>query len=157
MDNYMRSSIYTIVLADDDPDDQQVFQQAVHTVAPNVLMTSIFSGAELIDYLDEHIPDILFIDLNMPYKNGIECLREIRENGRYRKLPIVVYSTSGIEHTINISYGFGANLYFQKTSSLEELKTAIRLILEMPWQDPQSVTFQHFTDNKFKPFIIENN
>ena len=157
MDNYLRSTIATIVLADDDPDDHMLFQQAVHEVAPNVIITSFFSGAELIDYLDTRVPDILFVDLHMPRKDGIECLREIRENGRFRKLPIVVYSTSGIEHTINISYGFGANLYFQKTTSFEELKTAIRLILEMPWQDPQTITFQHFTDNKFKPFIVENN
>lgn len=157
MEKYLGSSVKTIVLADDDPDDHHLFQRAVHEVAPGVLITSIFTGSELMGYLEANMPDILFIDLNMPSKDGIECLREIRENDRFRKLPIVVYSTSGMANTINISYGFGANLYFQKTASFEELKTAIRLILDMPWQDPQAITFQHFTENKFKPFLIENN
>lgn len=157
MGKYLGSSIKTIVLADDDPDEHLLFQRAVHEVAPKVLITSIFTGSELMNYLEESMPDILFIDLNMPLKDGIECLREIREDGRFRRLPIVVYSTSGKANTINNSYGFGANLYFQKTASFVELKTAIRLILDMPWQDPQSITFQHFTENKFKPFVVENN
>jgi CheY-like chemotaxis protein len=75
------ANLSRIVLADDDEDDRQFFEEALSDVHPNAVLTTAKDGEELIFILKNyHTPELIFLDLNMPRKNGIECLREIRSN-----------------------------------------------------------------------------
>ena len=86
----------TILLADDDEDDRQFFRDGLHEVSGAIRLEMAGNGIELIERLNRpkaFPPDLVF-DLNMPRKNGYECLVEIRKQLKLKDLPIVVISTS---------------------------------------------------------------
>ena len=86
-----------ILLADDDEDDRNFFNDAITDLKIANKLTLFKNGKELMDYLENPesiLPDILFLDLNMPCKTGNECLKEIRLNPRFKDISIAIYSTS---------------------------------------------------------------
>jgi len=69
----------------------------------------------------ENLPHILFLDINMPRKNGFECLEEIKQNEKLKALPVVMFSTSKEQDIINILFKQGSDIYVRKPCSLSEL------------------------------------
>ncbi|HEY0733164.1 MAG TPA: response regulator, partial [Chitinophagaceae bacterium] len=86
--------IRSIVLAEDDKDDHIFFSEALMQIDPSLKLTTVDDGNELMDLLKHYYPDILFLDLDMPYKNGLECLREIRSSETLKDLPVIVFSST---------------------------------------------------------------
>lgn len=122
-----------ILLADDDPDDRFFFNHAVRELSIPVELTSVNDGEQLIKYLFENsdtLPDVLFLDLNMPRKNGSECLTEIKADEKFRQLPVIIYSTSLHEDLANELYEKGAHFYVRK-SELRELRKVLDYILNL--------------------------
>jgi len=125
-----------ICLVDDDKDDRETFQDAFNELnSDNVLMT-FKNGLEAIDYLNaiEDVPDIIFLDLNMPIMGGLETLREIRKNERYKLLSVVIYSTSSSEKDIEETLVAGANIYITKPTNYRVLKDMLTKVMKMNWQ-----------------------
>ena len=135
-----------LVLADDDPDDCELFQESITALNVNVQTIIFEGGVQLMDYLkDENaeLPDILFLDLNMPLKNGFECLKEIRTNVRLKDICVIIFSTSFNPADVNKSYQLGANAYIQKPFSHEEMKKILKNTLDTDWNDPCSALDSH--------------
>lgn len=126
----------TVVLADDDADDRELFTEAVNEL--NAEVYSAWNGAELMRMLAETniSPDFIFLDLNMPEKGGKECLEELRAQSRYDDVPIVIYSTSSSSKDIDDTFSLGANLYITKPTSFAELRKIIRDTLSISWPSP---------------------
>jgi Response regulator containing a CheY-like receiver domain and a GGDEF domain len=125
-----------ICLVDDDKDDRETFQDAFNELnSDNVLMT-FKNGLEAIDYLNaiEDVPDIIFLDLNMPIMGGLETLREIRKNERYKLLSVVIYSTSSSEKDIEETLVAGANIYITKPTNYRVLKDMLTKVMKVNWQ-----------------------
>jgi CheY-like chemotaxis protein len=121
-----------IFLAEDDADDRAFFEDALNDLQLQTELTISEDGAQLMTALEETVPPIpyvIFIDLNMPRKNGFECLKEIRESNKLKNIPVVVLSTSDHENIIDSTYSMGANLYIRKPSSYQMLKKAIEMVL----------------------------
>lgn len=136
-----------VFLADDDPDDRSMFEEVIHEVDPAIQLTCAEDGKVLLNILlHEHatLPDLLFLDLNMPNKNGKECLEEIRKSERLKHIPIVIYSTSSSPKDIEDTFERGANLYVIKPSSFQELQLIAKSILTLDW-------------NNYKPYACKNN
>lgn len=126
-----------ILLADDDEDDRTFFSEAITELKMNNKLTLFKDGKDLMDYLvrpDTHLPHILFLDINMPYKNGIDCLKEIRADGRFKEVSIAIYSTSSSEKDIEDTFIEGANIYIKKPNDFSELKKVIKDVVNMNWQ-----------------------
>lgn len=122
-----------ILLADDDEDDRHFFERILEEMEINTQLTTVEDGEKLVQYLLKNVgnlPDILFIDFNMPRKNGLQCLSEISVNEKLRHLPVIVYSTSLQEKNANMLYDLGAYYYVRKTD-MEELKRYVQQILTM--------------------------
>jgi CheY-like chemotaxis protein len=86
---------HNIWLADDDLDDCEVFRDVLEQLVPTASLTVISNGEELMNLLSpSNKPDILFLDINMPLKTGLDCLLEIRAQRHFSRLPIVVFSSS---------------------------------------------------------------
>src|SRR5258705_11979617 len=86
-----------ILLAEDDEDDRELFKAALKEVKPEVKVEMVDDGQKLMSYLtstDEAHPDIIFLDINMPCKDGIQCLKEIRGNKKLDDVPVIMFSTS---------------------------------------------------------------
>lgn len=126
-----------IYLADDDEDDRMLFFDAVLDLKLHVAITAAGDGVELLDMLSKtvkHLPEIIFLDINMPGKNGFDCLGEIRSaKGDLKKVKIVMLSTSKNPENIDLSYKLGADFYAVKPSTFQGLKNLLQKIFEMDW------------------------
>lgn len=129
----MQTNRHITLLADNDPDDCQFFQEAMGEIDFNSSLQIVNDGEELIIYLKntEVLPSVLFLDLNMPKKNGFECLIEIRKNKDWNSFPIVIYSTSMNREIVKKLYENGANFYIQKPVEFSLLKDAIHHALKL--------------------------
>jgi CheY-like chemotaxis protein len=149
-----------IWLADDDSDDCELFQDVLKQILPTATITIFSDGEELMKLLSiNNKPDILFLDINMPCKDGLDCLVNIRLERHFSKLPIVIFSSSTQPKHVDASYGYGANLFYSKPSSLKNLIAGLKSILKMNWNDPYTITSDHYVNNKFIAYEIlaENN
>ena len=101
----MNSTPVNILLADDDIDDCSFFEAALTELQLPTSLTTVHDGEQLMRHLEDekNTPtDILFLDINMPRKNGFECLAEIQQIKRLQLLPVFVFSTSFEISVVNL-------------------------------------------------------
>jgi len=131
---------FNILLAEDDADDCFFFDKALKELPVSSNLTTVRDGDQLMKHLyqnSEHLPDILFLDLNMPRKNGFECLCDIKGNETLKNLCVVMFSTSFPysrkyeEDMINSLLNIGANHYIRKPHDFSQLKQVIHQALTM--------------------------
>jgi CheY-like chemotaxis protein len=130
-----------ILLADDDEADRLLFKDAFKEMKIKTVVDTVNDGVELMVSLtqqDIRLPDFLFLDLNMPRKNGLECLAEIRSNKAFNDMFIAIYSTSSSEKDVENTFLGGANVYIQKPSDYQELKAALEkaVVAAHQYKDP---------------------
>jgi CheY-like chemotaxis protein len=107
-----------ILLAEDDEDDQSFFRQALLDSGIGSDLTTVTDGRQLIDLLldspERLVPDVIFLDINMPLMDGKSCLREIRRQKSFSMIPVIILSTSIRLKDIEETYRDGANRYISK-------------------------------------------
>ena len=118
--------------ADDDQDDAYLFHTVMSDIVPPCDSSVFSSGIDLIRHLEtpNDKPDIIMMDINMPLKNGLECLREIRQNKQWDTIPVYIFSTSDAELYQRQALNYGASGYVHKPSSFQELRDAIKNLIE---------------------------
>ena len=141
-----------VLMADDDKDHALLFERIILKEFPSMKVSYVSDGAQLMQYLHLHPVDILFLDLNMPCKNGYECLREIKKESGLNDLPIVVYSASANLNDIQKSFLNNADFYLVKPFITEHLKTAIKMILSVDWKNDPPIRRHYFINNSFVPY-----
>jgi CheY-like chemotaxis protein len=133
----MQNERFHILLADDDADDRLFFKEAFEELNIKTKVTLVKDGVELMNYLNANgneLPHLLFLDLNMPRKTGMECLLEIRQNDILRDIIIAIYSTSSSEEDIEDAFVKGANVYIKKPSDFSVLKKILEEVVTINWQ-----------------------
>lgn len=128
----MENMSLQILLADDEEDDRLLFTDALKELKVKTIVHTVSDGVELMDYLSKaanSLPHLLFLDLNMPRKNGFECLKEIRSNSKLNEVAIAIFSTSLSEKGIEETLINGANVYINKPNSFDELKQALNKVV----------------------------
>ena len=125
----------TFFYVDDDSDDLSFFQEAVDEIGKTVTLFEL--GDDMLFSLKNQppMPSVVFLDLNMPIKNGFEILQEVRASESFKDIPIVVYSTSNGIDTIVKCFELGANLFITKAISIAGLKKAILHVAEIDWDN----------------------
>lgn len=128
-------SLYNIFYADDDIDDREVFKEIVNEINEEVLLFTQENGEELMQLLKSPppTPHVIFLDLNMPVKNGYEVLKEIRNSERLKDYPIVVFSTANDTATIAEVKKLGASLYINKPGDYTDLYKILKHVLTIDW------------------------
>jgi len=127
-----------ILLADDDIDDCIFFKQAVEELLLPVNFTAVHDGEQLMQQLTNEtnkLPHVLFLDLNMPRKNGFECLSEIKLNEKLKQLPVIMFSTSFEQGVVNQLYLNGAQYFIRKPSEFTQFKKIIHQTLALIAQE----------------------
>jgi len=124
-----------VLLADDDEDDRIFFREALDELALSTSLYSVKDGEELMKVLHYEgvIPDMLFLDLNMPGRNGKECLREIRMFHHLKALPVIIFSTSANHRDVDDAFLLGADLYLQKPSGYTLMVQLLEKVLNIDW------------------------
>jgi CheY-like chemotaxis protein len=139
-----------ILLADDDSTDRFFFDEALKEVFIPTHLTTVNDGEELLKYLTVNdLPDVIFLDLNMPRKNGAECLIEIKNKPALKNIPIVIYSTSLHKEVANELYKNGAHYYLQKCD-FSELRDAIQRVLTLLGKSPSQPSRKDFIASRSK-------
>lgn len=120
-----------IVIADDDIDDVSLFLDAMEEIDAALQVSSAMNGEILLEKIRnmESLPDLLFLDLNMPIKNGLETLETFAAFPELRPNKIVVLSTSSNDLYVSQAFEKGVCCYLQKPGSFESLKKMIRYCL----------------------------
>ncbi len=133
----MNNDALHILLADDDEDDRLFFKDAIEEVKVKTIVTMVNDGVQLMDYLYSpgiQLPNLVFLDLNMPKKGGMECLKEIRYDAKLKDLSIAIYSTSASDEDIEETFVKGANIYIKKPNDFSELKRVLAEVISINWQ-----------------------
>jgi CheY-like chemotaxis protein len=130
--------VITILLADDDPDDRKLTQDAFAENRLANILHCVEDGEELMDYLHRRgqydklrgqaLPGLILLDLNMPRKDGREALKEIKADPELRRIPIVVLTTSKAEEDIVRTYDLGVNSYVSKPVTFKSLVELIKVL-----------------------------
>lgn len=148
----MENPQFIIFLTDDDDDDRMFFSEVLEEISTQTKLKLFHDGQQLMDYLllpNTLLPDLLLLDLNMPRKNGMQCLCEIRNNPILKDLFIAIYSTSSAEKDIKETFANGANIYLNKPSSISKLREMVEKVLELD--------FEHHNSNlSKKTFLFRN-
>jgi CheY-like chemotaxis protein len=117
-----------ILLIDDERDDAELLSDAVKELEIDAVVAHFDDGKKGLEKLKEKaipMPDIIFLDINMPHINGWDCLRELKAVAHIQKIPIVMYSTSSFDKQGVQPTDVGASAFLTKPSRFEELKAAL--------------------------------
>ncbi|MES2629336.1 MAG: response regulator [Bacteroidota bacterium] len=111
------------MLVDDDQDDRFLFGEAMEMVDGTIHYVSSKSGKEAIEWLSTsaNLPDLIFLDINMPEMTGWECLRQLKLNTETKQLPVIMYSTSSHDRDIKLSKELGALTFCIKPDNFDDM------------------------------------
>jgi CheY-like chemotaxis protein len=121
----------SILFIDDDDDDLEFFASAIHQISSSLICATENGAQKALDKLKrkETIPDVIFLDLNMPVTNGFQFLTEIKSNDNLKDIPIIVLSTSSADKTIQEAKALGAVDFITKPNNFSALKSILQNIL----------------------------
>jgi CheY-like chemotaxis protein len=119
-----------ILAAEDDLEDFEFFQEALFKINPSIIVFRADTGVQVLEMLKNgvFIPDIIFLDINMPRMDGHACFKELRKNEQYSKIPVVVYSTSKNVKEISHFQSQGAT-FLVKPDNFDQLVKSLEVIL----------------------------
>ena len=143
----IEQQIATFFYVDDDSDDLMFFQDAIDALGKYVKLFD--RGDDMINLLRNPPPkpSVVFLDLNMPVKNGFEILKEIRQSEEFRDIPIVIYSTAYNPDVVQKCIDLGANLYITKATSLPGMIKMMKHVLSVEWD--------HFKPTSLREFVYK--
>ncbi|CAM4148348.1 response regulator [Zobellia nedashkovskayae] len=127
--------ISPLAYADDDEDDRMFFEEAIQEIFPEIKMKLFSNGRLLLTYIVSslsagNLPRLIFLDLNMPVMNGIECLQELKKNELLLNIPIVIYTTSSYEGDRLKLEELGVNHFLTKETSLKRMQLQLKGIID---------------------------
>lgn len=120
-----------ILMVDDDPDDYFLFCEAIRKIDATIVCDSVNDGIDAMAYLSTatHIPDFIFLDLNMPRMNGKEFLKKFCLSPFKDKIPVVIYSTSRMSSDVEETRLLGAAAFIKKPYDFDDMCKEISAVL----------------------------
>jgi CheY-like chemotaxis protein len=116
---------HCIVIVDDDADDREIIRDAFVSAIEEQEYVFIENGDRLLEYLEQqvenYVPSLIMLDLNMPGKDGRETLKEIKTNTRFQHIPTIVFTTSSSHRDKQTVYDMGANCFITKPDTFNKL------------------------------------
>lgn len=120
-----------IFYADDDAEDREIFCEIITEINPAIKVALAKDGREALDCLSAltQLPDVIFLDINMPRMSGVECLSRLKSNDRLKSIPVVIYSTTSHSQEADKLLALGAKKFLPKGSSIAGLRASIQEVL----------------------------
>ncbi|HTM91299.1 MAG TPA: response regulator [Flavisolibacter sp.] len=144
--------ISNIIFCEDDEDDRFLFNDVTKDFNPKLMVEFVSHGLRLMELLKHYVPDLLFLDLEMPFKNGLKCLVEIRRNPTLENLPVIMFSSTTRQSNIQTAYDMGAHLFLVKSPTFSEYASSIRAVLQLDWSKPKAIREQYCVNGRYTAF-----
>jgi CheY-like chemotaxis protein len=135
-----------ILIAEDDADDRFLLKAAFEENGFKDNLHFVENGVEVLEYLGSiksndpaQLPRLILLDLNMPKKDGREVLKELKNDAKFKNIPIVIFSTTNNEQEMRRCYELGANSYITKPNSFESLLKTVAAIRSY-WMQTTTIT-----------------
>ncbi|RYJ39103.1 MULTISPECIES: response regulator [Flavobacterium] len=127
---------FTIFYTDDDEDDLCIFADAVESIPHNIKLQTYSGGQNFLNAISDPsvVPSVVFLDLNMPGKNGFDVLEELRKSDDKKDIPVVIYSTSSEPGNIERCLNLGANCFITKPVLMSDIIKAIEHAMQIDWK-----------------------
>jgi DNA-binding NtrC family response regulator len=125
-----------LLIVDDDPDDRNLFIEAVREVEETMICISADNGQqalEMLNNIDSRLPDFIVLDLRMPRYSGKRCLSALKADERLKNIPVFIYTTSANVEESNELAEMGACHFMTKPANAEEIYYLVSFILGEPW------------------------
>src|SRR5437868_4701788 len=122
-----------ILLVDDDGDDCDLFKTVLKELGSYRFTCGMQSG-KLYEFIDQAKPHLIFLDINMPEKNGIVCLKELKSSAQYKHIPVIIYSVSADNRDQEACRHAGAHHYLVKPYLQMNLHTSLKKLLSRDWK-----------------------
>ena len=126
------NAIKKILVVDDDMDDVQLFGEVIANIEPSIKLQHAEDGRDALEKLAEtrnHLPDLIFLDLNMPRMDGKECLKKIKKDDQLNHIPVIIYTTSSQINDIEETMEAGAVCFITKPNNLKELERILVAVI----------------------------
>jgi CheY-like chemotaxis protein len=142
-----------VLVAEDNPDDALLLRRALDKSGIVARVKIVADGEEILLYLqgdgkygnrsNNPLPSLIILDLKMPRKSGLEVLQWLSDNSQFAVVPTIVLSSSNLESDVRAAYDLGANTYFVKPSSFEELVETMKM-LQAYWKKAMKLRPEDF-------------
>lgn len=129
------ANLKDILLAEDDDDDAHFFEVALNELKFPYELRVAIDGNMLFVLLKDRIPHILFLDIDMPCKDGIACIAEIRKNREYDKLPVIMYTSHTSEKIKEDAFRNQVNLYVNKANTIKGITASLAKVFAIDWNN----------------------
>ena len=137
VDQERKDKCFAILMVDDDEEDFVLVKEALESKQYKVDLYWAEDGYEAMNFLfrrgiykNAPIPDLILLDLNMPGKNGFEVLRELKAQEKFRKIPVVILTSSRDRENVSRGYGIGASSFMLKPMTFDEMANAMQSLCE---------------------------
>ncbi len=131
------ADVINILLVDDNESENLIFGEALRELPSKTTLNFLTEPNELMNYFEnpnKKKPDIIFLDISMPKKTGIECLQEIKAIKKLKQIPVVMFSTSLNQVDVENSFAFGAHLYVEKPKGYNNLIKLLNHLVSVDWK-----------------------
>ena len=131
-----------ILLIDDDEDDQFMFKEVIESINPTLQCETATNGKIALDKLkvSASLPDIIFLDLNMPVMNGFDFLIQIKKENALSKIPVCIFTTSNIHRDKELTKEFGAQFFLTKPNDFQVLRKKLQQILSADFSTDEYIS-----------------
>jgi CheY-like chemotaxis protein len=143
---FRQAPVDKVLLIDNDEDDRTLFAAGLREAATDVQLLEAQDFAGMTTLLRTQLPDLIFIDINMPGADGFDCLEYLQRNVLYRTIPVVMHSSAGNPTQIAKAYSMGAHLYFRKPYHFAVYVMGLRKVLSLDWMHPERVQHNHLRE-----------
>jgi CheY-like chemotaxis protein len=126
-----------LFIIDDDVEDQEILMEALREIDNSVECYTSTSGEDALRQMEKQVvvlPDLIFLDMNMPKLNGKQVLKELKDSEITKSIPVIMYSTSFAPRDIEEIDSLGAAFYLVKPSGFDALCKSLSMILAKPWR-----------------------
>jgi CheY-like chemotaxis protein len=145
-----KSTPHRLLFIDDDEDDFFILSEALKQIETGITVSYVQNCRQLSDFTESNF-DIIFLDINMPVMNGIQCLKWLKDSV-FRHIPVVMYSTTKNPVFIEEAYKSGANLFLRKPITFDALTSVLRSLLQLNWARPELITDQYSKAGAYRTF-----
>jgi response regulator RpfG family c-di-GMP phosphodiesterase len=129
-----KNKLREVLIADDDDDDFNILSITIQELQTDIIISRADNGEELLKILEEKIPDLLFLDIQMPCLDGKDCIMRIRKERKYDNLPIIVYSAYKESSIVDFFYLNRTNLFIYKPDSFHEVSELMKKVFMIDWK-----------------------